>query len=246
MKKARRTRHKDTSLVFTRESIRLLDRLAVDEFGIPSIVLMENAAIHLAAAARRMMPTGARADIYCGPGNNGGDGLAVARHLHNSGVKVQVILAAAGDRYSKDAETNLAIVRAMGIPVFGAAPTAKPDLLIDALLGMGLHRPVEGRLAELIEQINQLRSRGVPVLSVDIPSGLDADTGRPLGAAVRASTTVTLVGLKAGFLLPGAAAYLGTVKVVDIGAPRELAERLGTRKGTTPAKRGKSRSSRPR
>jgi NAD(P)H-hydrate epimerase len=211
--------------VFTRESIRRLDRLAVEEFGIPSILLMENAAIGVAAAALKMVRRGARIAIYCGPGNNGGDGLAAARHLVNAGAEVEIVLSGPGRKYSGDAVVNYRIARAMGIPVRASA-SARPALIIDALLGTGLDRAVEGTIKRLIARINS-RPRGVRVLAVDIPSGLDANTGEPLGDAVRADATVTLVGLKVGFLNPQARPYIGKVQVAGIGAPSELVRRLG-------------------
>lgn len=213
-------------LIFTRESVRKLDRLAVEQYHIPSIVLMENAAIAIAAAALKMVRRirNPRITIYCGPGNNGGDGLAAARHLHNAGARISIILSGPMSRYAGDAAINLGIVKAMKLPIHSAThrPT-RTDLIIDALLGTGLDRPVQGVIAKLINQINRPKS---PVLAVDIPSGLDADTGHPLGAAVRANHTITLVGLKVGFLTPHAKVYLGKVSVGDIGIPRELATRL--------------------
>jgi hydroxyethylthiazole kinase-like uncharacterized protein yjeF len=202
----------------------MLDRLAIEDYGIPSIVLMENAAVHLAAAARRMMPPrNGTVILYCGPGNNGGDGFALARHLHNSGARVQVVLAAPAQRYTGDAATNLDIIRAMGIDIRRRPPTARPDLIVDALLGTGLDRPVGEPIAGFIRMINRARSR---VLAVDIPSGLDADSGKPLGIAVRADVTVTMAGRKRGFTRAPAREFLGRVIVADIGVPRELAERL--------------------
>lgn len=215
---------KAKSVFYTRESARMLDRLATQEYRIPSILLMENAAIHLAAAARRMMKTQDQlVVIYCGPGNNGGDGFALARHLHNSGARVRIVLAADGRRYVGDAAANLEIIDAMGLSISRHPPTTRPALIVDALLGTGLERPVRKPIAGFIQTINRARS---PVLAVDIPSGLDADTGQPLGLAVRADVTVTMAGRKLGFSRPAAREYLGRVIVADIGVPRELAGRL--------------------
>ncbi len=214
-------------LVFTRDSIRKLDRLAVEQYNIPSIVLMENASHHIAAAALNMVRriSRPRIIIYCGPGNNGGDGLAAARHLHNAGARVSIILSGPASRYSGDAAINVRIAQRMKLPVRAAGRGKHPpcDLIIDALLGTGLDRPVTGVIARLIDRINR---QIAPVLAVDIPSGLDADTGKPLGAAIRATHTLTLAGLKLGFLNPAAREYLGKVSIGDIGIPRELAERL--------------------
>lgn len=229
-------------LVFTRERAREVDRLAVSEFGIPSIVLMENAAIHLGGVALERLGEsgGESALIVCGPGNNGGDGLAAARHLHNAGVRVAVVLSAAADRYAGDAATHLRIVERMGPRIFeaeavdpagavkrAAASLGGPGIVIDALLGTGLDRPVSESMAAMIGAINSLGDAGLDVLAVDVPSGLDADSGRPLGVAVRADATVSFVGLKAGFLSLGALEYVGDIRVAEIGAPRELVSRLG-------------------
>lgn len=228
-------------MVFTRAAARDVDRLAADEFGIPSILLMENAAAHAADTALDMLADrGGRALIACGPGNNGGDGLAIARHLANAGVEPVVVLSAPGDRYTGDAAINLGITARMGLVIETISPAdpggsfraivrrvGRPGIVIDALLGTGLDRSVREPIASMIEQVNALGAAGVPVLAVDIPSGLDADTGAPLGPAVRASTTVTFVGLKAGFLALAAQDYVGDVVVADIGVPRVLLERLG-------------------
>jgi NAD(P)H-hydrate epimerase len=222
-------------LVFTRRSVREVDRLAAEQYGIPSIVLMENAGLHLAEvvldSAQSDEPT---VLIVCGPGNNGGDGLCAARHLHNAGARVRVVLSGPPDDVRADAGINLAIVRAMGItlahgaPAFDAAARdVEPEVVVDALLGTGLERPVAEPIATLVRRINALSEAGAVVVAADLPSGLDCDTGEPLGIAVRADTTVSFVGLKAGFLRLGAQEYLGDVIVADIGAPRELLAKLG-------------------
>ncbi len=223
-------------LVFSRAAVREVDRLAAEQYGIPSIVLMENAGLHLAEVALDLSEEEPpRVLVVCGPGNNGGDGLCAARHLHNEGAVVQVVrpdLPARGD-----CAVHLAIVQAMGLPVTvsdGSSPLLpaggpRPDLVIDALLGTGLERPVDGPIAALIRAINALGDAGATVIAADLPSGLDCDRGVPLGDAVRATTTVSFVGLKAGFLKLSAQEYIGDVVVADIGAPRELVERLGRR-----------------
>lgn len=208
-------------LTFSRAGIRSLDLIAVTRYRIPSILLMENAAIAITREALSIARANQSVTIICGPGNNGGDGLAAARHLHIAGRNVRILLAAPRARFSGDAATNLAIVRAMRLPIAPATSRfGRPHLIIDALFGTGLDRPVTGAAAEVIARINRSRA---PVLSVDIPSGLDADTGLPLGAAVRATRTLTLVGRKQGFDVPGARRFTGPVRVGDIGIPPELA-----------------------
>jgi len=184
---------------------------------------------------------GPRVLIVCGPWNNGGDGLATARHLHNAGAAVEIVLSGAASGYKGDAATNLAIVQRMGLPITeagddGAGAVAAAvsrlgeiDLVVDALLGTGLTQAVRDPVAGMIRAVNDLRKEGALILSADIPSGLDADTGEPLGVAVEADATVSFVGLKAGFLRLSAQGYIGDVVVADIGAPRELAARLGRR-----------------
>jgi NAD(P)H-hydrate epimerase len=221
--------------VFTRASVREVDRLAGAEFGIPSIVLMENAALHLADVVLDVADeTGVL--IVCGPGNNGGDGLAAARHLANAGVEVRIVLSGPAERYKGDAAINLAIAQKMRLPIEVAdakdpAATlrgaARPGVVIDALLGTGAEKPVEQPMAMVIRAVNDLARGGVPIVAADLPSGMDCDTGEPLGIAVRATTTVSFVGLKEGFLRLAAQAYLGDVVVADIGAPAELVRRLG-------------------
>jgi hydroxyethylthiazole kinase-like uncharacterized protein yjeF len=230
--------------VFTRDAVRRLDRLAVSEYGIPSIVLMENAARHVAEIAMDG-PAGAdkaRVLVVAGAGNNGGDGLAAARHLHNAGRRVTVFLAANPAQFTGDARINLDIVHRMGLRMFLVDPGnparslaaamsefRTTDLIIDALMGTGLTRPLEGVYEQLVREINGYGADGVPVLSVDLPSGMDADRGMPLRTAVRANVTVTFAGLKEGFFALEAQPFLGEVVVADIGVPRELLDQLGRR-----------------
>jgi hydroxyethylthiazole kinase-like uncharacterized protein yjeF len=232
-----------------------MDRLATAEFAIPSIVLMENAAIRIAEFAAGLLAggpaglPGGAVLVFCGPGNNGGDGLGVARHLAGAGIPVAIILAGS-PRPESDASTNLAIARRMNLPMFeagvhgpaGAAERGEkslghPALVIDALLGTGAEQPAREPVRGLILRIIELGRRGIPVLSVDIPSGLDADEGLPAGGergiAVEAGWTVTLVGPKLGFGQPGASRYTGRVAIADIGIPPALAARLGERVGAS-------------
>jgi NAD(P)H-hydrate epimerase len=216
----------------TRAQVREVDRIAIEEYHIPGIVLMENAARGVVDAAMEMMdPAKAGVVIVCGGGNNGGDGYAVARHLHNRGVHVEVIDAAARD-LKGDALINSRITDAMGIQRTvwqDAEDLINPhamDFVIDALFGTGLTRPPEGELTILIDLMNEC---GLPVLAVDLPSGVDCDTGEPLGnACVRATRTVTFVAEKAGFAHPAARQYTGTITVADIGCPRELIARVSS------------------
>jgi len=219
-------------LVLSRDQIREIDRRAIDHYGIPGIVLMENASRGLFKSAERMLAKadGSRVVIIAGTGNNAGDGFAVARHLHNAGYLPIGVIVGQESRIAADARTNLEIIKPMGLCLKllsqdqrGLAELAdelqRAELVIDAIFGTGLSGQVRGFYKDVIEQIN---SSSTPVLAVDIPSGLDCDTGQPLGLAVRAQTTVTFVARKMGFDAPGADTYTGKVIVADIGAPREL------------------------
>lgn len=210
----------------TRQQVRDVDRRAVDEFGMPSILLMENAG---RGAAELLVELGIAGPVVicAGKGNNGGDGLVIARHLENRGNEVRVLLFCGPDELKGDAATNYRIIAAAGTPlrVFGAAPT--PDELdaelrdagwiVDALLGTGTQGEIREPSATIIDGIN---AAGRKVLAVDLPSGMDCDSGRPLGPCVRADHTASFVAPKLGFDQPGAAAFTGAVHVIDIGVPR--------------------------
>ncbi|MHC4996949.1 MAG: NAD(P)H-hydrate epimerase [Planctomycetota bacterium] len=230
---------------FSRESIRELDRIAIAQYWIPGILLMENASRGIAEHALRLLDELNATPPYntlivCGGGNNGGDGFGAARHLHNEGANVTLALAKPVGEYKGDAMMTLKIAQKMALPAVdvsgGADALGEPedvtgfDLIIDAMLGTGLAEGVREPYTSLIDWINR---QPKPVLAVDIPTGLDCDTGQPLGAAVRAHTTVSLVGLKNGFAQPGASDFTGNVVVSPIGAPRELIEGLGTRLDTS-------------
>ncbi len=208
--------------VLSRREVRELDRRAIERVAIPSIVLMENAARNATDVAVEMLEGsgGRRVLVVCGRGNNGGDGLAMARHLHNAGADVRVALVGAATGLSPDAKVHWTIVGRMGL---------RRGVLGRGRIARGLERPVEGAAREAIGAMNGLRARGCAVLGVDLPSGMDCDLGVALGAAVRADVTVTFAGLKPGFLTPAGRALAGRVVVADIGAPAELAESLGRR-----------------
>jgi NAD(P)H-hydrate epimerase len=218
----------------SRDEVRGIDARAARELGMPTVILMENAGRGAAAWLRDLgLPAAARVLILCGPGNNGGDGAVVARHLDLRGVSVQVVWFTRADRLRGDAAIQYQILARSGFdqtcrgeddeasvaPDRLDALIAGADWLVDALLGTGLTRPVEGMLRSVIEAINR---SGKPVLALDLPSGLDADTGQPLGVSVRARATATFVAPKLGFAAPGADSYTGEVAVIDIGLPRAL------------------------
>jgi NAD(P)H-hydrate epimerase len=176
----------------TRQEMAEIDRRAIAEYGIPESRLMERAGAAVAEEIRRRWP-GRPVDVLCGAGKNGGDGRVVARLLEGRVI-------APGDSWTP-------------------APRA---VIVDALFGTGLNRDVAGPAKELIDAVNDLDRGEHPVVAVDIPSGLDADTGLPRGAAVRATVTVTMGLPKTGFLGAGANRYLGALVVADIGHPPAL------------------------
>lgn len=223
----------------TLEAVRELDRRAVEDFGIPGLVLMENAARGLREHALEMLAD-ARNDacvILCGPGNNGGDGFALARHLDSFGVPVTVVTLGDGSGVRGDAAVNLGAIRRMSVPVRTSADfldeqgsgQGTPGLVVDALFGTGLTRPPEGDAAGLIRWAAGVRGRGARVLSIDVPSGLDAARGEPLGeVCVHADRTVTLAAVKPGLTRLEAQTFVGELAVADIGAPVSLLAELGT------------------
>jgi len=207
----------------TRAQVRAFDKHAIEHLGIPSVVLMENAG---RGVAQVLHVLGIRGPVViaCGKGNNGGDGLVIARHLANAGCDVSVLLFARPSELSPDAAIQWNVVQKMRLPaqialqpldeMTLATSFAKAEWIVDALFGTGLTGPVRSPFDRIITLINGSPAR---VLAVDIPSGLDADTGEPLGPTIRAEHTVTFVAPKLGFRNPAAAAFTGQVHVADIG-----------------------------
>jgi NAD(P)H-hydrate epimerase len=217
------------SRVLSREEARALDRRAIDEAGVPGVVLMENAGRGCAELLRGL-GVGGRVVVCCGKGNNGGDGFVIARHLDNARVEVRVLLFADPAALTGDAAINYRILAHSGPPIvtFGdgsldetklSAELTGADWVVDALFGSGLQGVVRAPFDRVIGVINETAVR---VLAVDIPSGLDADTGRPLGVAIRARHTATIAAPKKGFLEPEARPYLGQLHVIDMGIPYRL------------------------
>ncbi|RUL83669.1 NAD(P)H-hydrate epimerase [Tautonia sociabilis] len=213
----------------SRAEVRGIDARAAGELGLPTLVLMENAGRGAAdRLVERAGPEPRRVLVLCGPGNNGGDGGVAARHLDARGWPVRVRWTVAADRLRGDALAQFGILERAGFDQRSVADPAElaPDLswadwVVDGLLGTGLTREVEGPLRGVIEAVN---ASGRPVLALDLPSGLDCDAGRPLGAAVRAAVTVSFVSRKLGFDAPGASAFTGEVVVEGIGVPSRLLE----------------------
>jgi len=228
--------------VGTAAQLRAIDRAAIDEIGIPAMVLMETAGRAVADAAVRML--GAQRGhvmVVCGPGNNGGDGFVAARVLLDRDRDAVVYLAAERSAVRGDAGSYLAIFERAGGVVRSIATPAElialagratgAALVIDALFGVGLARPIEGHLAEVVAMMG----RAPRVLAVDIPSGLDADTGRVLGAAVIAQRTVTMAACKVALVSAPGFARCGELEVADIGIPRSVLREAHLRAGLVEA-----------
>jgi NAD(P)H-hydrate epimerase len=228
--------------IATRDEIRAFDRYAIETLGVPGIILMENAGRQIADVARAMLAPGKRARvvILAGPGNNGGDGFVVARHLAMAGIRAEVALLAPREKIVGDADTNLRVLEALGFQVRVLAGDveamlgelrpmlAEADLVVDGMLGTGTRGEIREPYASAIGAVNDARR---PVLAIDIPSGLDPDTGEPLGPTVRATKTVTLAAVKVGFRKPGAEEYTGEVVLADIGVRFERFQGTGGKKG---------------
>jgi NAD(P)H-hydrate epimerase len=220
-------------MFLSREQVRALDRRAIEDFGVPGMVLMENAGRGTAELLASLGIHG-KVVICCGKGNNGGDGFVVARHLDNRGILVRVMLFARPEDLSGDAAINYQIIARSRVSIHVQAENpvddktirqelADAEWVVDALFGTGLAGAVRKPFDQVIAAINECPAH---VLAVDIPSGLDCNTGEPLGPTVHAHHTATFVALKAGFKNSAAKEWTGQVHVVDIGAPRVLLERI--------------------
>jgi len=207
------------------ETMRALDRHTIEVLGVPGEVLMESAGRSVAELALSMhaeLPQAHGIHVVCGAGNNGGDGLVVARHAAQAGVRVAVELVADPEHLSDDAERNLARARAVGVRVTTEPQELQvPHVVVDALFGTGLSREVTGKAAAAIERIRRAREHGSRVLSVDVPSGLDADRGAILGCAVKADRTLAISLPKVGLALEPGRKLAGEVSVIRIGIADE-------------------------
>lgn len=218
--------------VLTRDEVRDVDRRAIEEFGLPGIVLMENAGRGCVDWLEELGVAG-RIVICAGKGNNGGDGFVIARHLENRGYDVRVLLFCDPGDLHGDAATNYGVIRKAGtsIRVFSGPlisdemeeELARAHWIIDALLGTGTRGALREPFPEIIQAINRTSAR---VMAIDLPSGQDCDTGRPVDPeqplVVRAELTATFVALKSGFENPDSQQFTGEVRVIDIGVPHAL------------------------
>ena len=221
------TKDKKCNLM-TKDQVRAVDSWAINTLGISGVVLMENAGRSCAELIKEKFKAIAKPKvcIFCGTGNNGGDGYVIARHLLNSNFKVVVVICGDRTKVKGDAKINLDILEKLGSPVEQLnlkeddvparvkAFTADSDMVVDGLFGTGLSGQLRDDYIQLIDCINAC---DCPILAVDIPSGLDCDNGKPLGAAVKASFTVTFVAVKKGFACESAVSYTGEIYIASIG-----------------------------
>ena len=214
--------------VMTRDEVRGFDAWAINELGIPGVVLMENAGRACADLVKERISQVKQpcVCILCGTGNNGGDGYVIARHLLNDAIDVRVVLCGPRAKVRGDAAVNLAILEKQGYEIqlmdvnlpasVGRMRhlLAHTDLVVDAIFGTGLRGQLSDAWVRFIDTVN---SQDIPIVAVDIPSGLDCNSGQALGAAIKARDTVTFVAAKTGFTCPAAHAYLGNIQVASIG-----------------------------
>lgn len=215
-----------------------IDRKAIQRYGIPSLILMENAGRGIADLAGKMIRNQKPASlsrrsilVVCGKGNNGGDGLVAARHLFNRGFHTTILLLAKKTDLKEDPRLNFEIARKMRIPVIRIARLTKKmirklqfvvkrsDLVIDAIFGVGLTRDVSGVYSDMIYLINRYCKN---VLSIDMPSGVNSDTGKICKIAVKAKETGTFTAPKKGLFINEGAKCAGKISVLDVSVPRQL------------------------
>lgn len=211
--------------LYRADQVRELDRIAIEAYGIPGAVLMERAGRAAFARLRARWPGARHVTVICGVGNNAGDGFVLARLAREAGLTVTVLQVDDGARLRGDALAAQQRLQAAGVAVqpFAPARLQAADVLVDALFGTGLDRPLAGAWRAAVEAIN---AAPMPVLSLDIPSGLHADTGTVLGAAVRAALTVTFIGLKLGMFLEAGPVCCGEILYDDLGVPAAAFERV--------------------
>ncbi|HEX7191017.1 MAG TPA: NAD(P)H-hydrate dehydratase, partial [Thermoanaerobaculia bacterium] len=212
--------------ILTSDQMRNIDRRTTGRFGIPSIVLMENAAIAVVDAIHEHWPGADRVAIFCGTGSNGGDGLAMARHLENRGVVPVVVIVGDRAKLTGDALTNFNICSLLGVPIYDVkdesqvdeaiAHASDADVVVDAIFGTGLNRAPGGVHAEVIRAMAEMR---IPVIAIDLPSGANASSSETFDPCVRAEVTVTFAAPKVCHVFDPAATSCGEIIVADISIP---------------------------
>lgn len=202
----------------TGQEMKQIDSCTIHSIGIPSLVLMEKAAL---AAAKQVMKKAVKKDriiAVCGTGNNGGDGIAAARILYEKGFRSEILFTGGEEKASEQTKLQLEIAKKSGIPILNHTALGEYTIIIDAVFGIGLSRNIEGKTKELVEEINKCKAR---IYAIDIPSGINAENGKVLGSAVKASETITFGCLKRGMIFYPGCEYAGKVTVADIGFPKK-------------------------
>jgi NAD(P)H-hydrate epimerase len=224
--------------IVTADEMRAMDRQTIESFGIPGRILMENAGRDATRILREHFSGIAlrRIGVMAGRGNNGGDGFVIARYLANAGIKVNVYLLSKSASVAGDAAANLKLLAPMGIPVielpdietFSRHKSAlrHMDLWVDAILGTGLKSSVKGHFSKVIDFLNRLNK---PIFAVDIPSGLNSDTGQPCGSCISAQATATFAFAKAGQVQYPGVDYCGKLHIIDIGIPNTIVNQIAPR-----------------
>ncbi len=221
--------------IVTANIMQQMDKTTIEDFNIPGIILMENAGrgVYNIIKTDLMNCLTPYVLVVAGPGNNGGDGFVIARHLHINGIKTKVFLLAPKEKFKGDAKTNLDILFNLNLEIKeilseedlfkNKMDIVHAGLIVDAIFGTGLTRALEGRFALIVNEINRAQK---PVIAVDIPSGLSADTGKVLGACIKADVTATMALAKVGQLIYPGLDYVGKLKIVDISMPKEAISRF--------------------
>ncbi|TMI57900.1 NAD(P)H-hydrate epimerase [Candidatus Bathyarchaeota archaeon] len=212
----------------TSDEMRRIDDVIIREFQVDVLMLMENAGRATAIMGLQMLQgrtIGKRVACLVGGGNNGGDGMVAARHLANWGANVEMIVGTIKDRMKNVPLGQFHILEKMGIPILSTHYILRDyDLLIDGLIGYGLEDNPRDRIATIIKDAN---ASGRPILALDVPSGMNATTGKAYDPCIKATATLTLALPKTGFLAPGASLYVGDLYLADISIPRNVYQRFG-------------------
>ena len=218
----------DTSLplpqqLYRAEQVRELDRIAIKDYKIPGLTLMQRAGKAAFQTLQSTWPDAKNIIVLCGVGNNGGDGYVLAKLAHAAGKNISLMQIGDPEKLKGDARLAADEFSTTGIPVasFAAEQLGKADVLVDAVLGTGLDRKVTGDIENVITAINH---SNVPVLAIDIPSGMNADTGQPMGCAVMASVTISFIGLKQGMFTGEGQTHSGKILFDDLGVPKDIYE----------------------
>lgn len=225
------------SPALSRAELALLDRIASEEYGLPTAVLMENAGRGAAEAVLAMLADpvwrtdSAKVVLLAGPGNNGGDACVVARHLANAGVDVEIVATRALEALRGDAAIMRRAIERMGLPIVGVEDASsaieRATLIVDGLCGTGFRSPMSAEIAGIVRSANARRASGAArTVALDLPSGLDADSGAPFDPTVAADVTLSFAARKLGFDAREARPWIGQVVVTSIGAPAAILERI--------------------